>query len=89
MQELEQRRERLPRVASGTATEMPVGEPDKDECPVDARPGEREIHGGISPARQATQECEAQAARRAKENARKRTLQYVEPIFRAQRRRRG
>ncbi len=43
---------------------MAVGEPDKDECPVDARPGEREIHGGISPARQATQDCEAQAARR-------------------------
>ncbi len=35
--------------------QMPVGEPDKDECPVDARPGEREIHGGIAPARQAQQ----------------------------------
>ncbi len=58
--------------------EMPVGEPDKDECPVDARPGEREIHGGISPARQATQDCEAQAARRASENARRRSLHYVE-----------
>ncbi len=57
---------------------MPVGEPDKDECPVDARPGEREIHGGISPARQATQDCEAQAARRASENARRRSLHYVE-----------
>ncbi len=57
---------------------MPVGEPDKDECPVDARPGEREIHGGISPARQATQECEAQAARRASEHARRRSLYYVE-----------
>jgi hypothetical protein len=68
---------------------MPVGEPDKDECPVDARPGEREIHGGISPARQATQDCEAQAARRASEHARRRSLHYVEPIFRAQRRRRG
>ncbi len=27
----------------------------RDECPVDTRPGEREIHGGISPARQAQQ----------------------------------
>ncbi len=77
------------------------------------RPGEREIHGGISPARQATQgepeknnspvDCcpgerpsqeglgryasdagtakrrgEAQAARRARENARRRSLYYVE-----------
>ena len=57
---------------------MPVGEPDKDECPVDARPGEREIHGGISPARQAQQDCEAQAARRARENARRRSVYYVE-----------
>ncbi len=57
---------------------MPVGEPDKDECPADARPGEREIHGGISPARQAMQECKAQAARRARENARRRSLHYVE-----------
>ncbi len=68
---------------------MAVGEPHKDECPVDARPGEREIHGGISPARQATQECEVQAARRARENARRRSLHYVEHIFRAQRCRRG
>jgi len=48
---------------------MPVGAPDKDECPVDARPSEREIHGGISPARQAQQDCEAQAARRARKGA--------------------
>ncbi len=52
---------------------MAVGEPDKDECPVDTRPGEREIHGGISPARQAQQDLEAQAARRARENARRRS----------------
>ncbi len=30
------------------SAEMSVGEPDKDECPVDARPGEREIHGVMS-----------------------------------------
>jgi hypothetical protein len=60
------------------SAEMAVGEPDKDECSVNARPGEREIHGGISPARQAMQECKAQAARRARENARRRSLHYVE-----------
>jgi hypothetical protein len=57
---------------------MTVGEPESGEGPVNLRPGEREIHGGISPARQATQECEAQAARRARENARRRSLHYVE-----------
>jgi hypothetical protein len=40
---------------------MPVGEPQPGEVPVNLRPGEREIHGGISPARQAKQACEAQA----------------------------
>ncbi len=39
--------------------EMPVGEPEPGEGPVNLRPGEREIHGGISPARQAKQDCEA------------------------------
>jgi hypothetical protein len=34
---------------------MTVAAPDKDECPMDARPGEREIHGGIAPACQARQ----------------------------------
>jgi len=34
---------------------MPVGEPEPGEGPVNLRPGEREIHGGISPARQAQQ----------------------------------
>ncbi|MFQ5756651.1 MAG: hypothetical protein ACE5H7_11255, partial [Acidiferrobacterales bacterium] len=58
---------------------MAVGEPDKDECWVDARPGEREINGRISRARQVSQEREAQAARRARENARRRSLHYVEP----------
>ena len=57
---------------------MAVGAPNKDECPVDTRSGEREIHGGISPARQAQRECEAQAATRARENARRRSLHYVE-----------
>ncbi len=38
---------------------MPVGEPEPGEGPVNLRPGEREIHGGISPARQAKQDCEA------------------------------
>ena len=42
---------------------MPVGEPDKDECPVDARPGEREIHGGIAPA------CQAQQGELEKDNS--------------------
>ncbi|MCZ6577495.1 MAG: hypothetical protein O6950_13855 [Gammaproteobacteria bacterium] len=35
--------------------QMPVAAPDKDEGPVDARPGEREIHEGIFPARQTQQ----------------------------------
>jgi hypothetical protein len=61
---------------------MPGGEPDKDECPVDARPGERPSQEGLgryaSEAGTAKRRGAAQAARRARENARRRTLQYVE-----------
>ncbi len=36
-----------------------MGEPDKDECPVDARPGERPSHGRLGPVPKRSRECAA------------------------------
>ncbi len=57
--------------------QMPVGEPDKDECPVDTHPGERPSQEGLgryaSDAGTAKRSGAAQAGRRARENARRRS----------------
>jgi hypothetical protein len=62
---------------------MPVGEPEPGEGPVNLRPGERLRQEGsgryASEAGTAKRGGEAQAARRARENARRRSLYYVEP----------
>jgi len=68
---------------------MAVGEPEKDNSPVDCYPGERPSQEGLGRPAKRRRDSEALAARRAMENAWRRTLQYVEHIFRAQCRRRG
>ncbi len=68
---------------------MPVGESEEGECPVDTRPGEREIHGWISPVVQAEQECAAQNARRARKMRAGVLESTLSPFSEAQRHRPG
>ncbi len=68
---------------------MPVGESEEGECPVDTRPGEREIHGWISPVAQAEQECAAPNARRARKMRAGVLDSTLSPFSDAQRRRRS